>query len=217
MKRQQASGIRDEGLGIEDKGLGPDADGTDALNGTDSPTAPIPSGLPWFCIRAQPRRESLAATYLPTLRGVSVFYPRVSYTRRTRRGLRQSTVALFPGYLFASFEPEISKQVTYTQGVARIIRRGAELAEVPSAVMTELFALAPNSLLRIGDPEFRIGQQIRIIGGVFVGTEAKVVRLAPARQRVAVLMEFLGQQQEVEISLNEIDVHDSNPRVRILR
>lgn len=170
---------------------------------------------PWFCLRAQPRRESVAAAHLPTLDGVEVFYPRVRYTRRTRSGPQQSTVALFPGYLFARFAPVLAKQVAYTQGVARIVRRGPDLAEVPSSVMAELFALAPEGLVRLGDPEFRIGQQIRVIAGVFAGTEAKVVKLAPARQRVAVLLEFLGQAQEVEIDLAQIDLPDANPRKRL--
>jgi transcription antitermination factor NusG len=124
-------------------------------------------------------------------------------------------VALFPGYLFARFPLELSKQVTYTHGVARIIRRGAELVEVPVAVMAELFTLSENGLIQLDDPEFKIGQEIRVIAGAFTGTEAKVVRLAPAKKRVAVLMEFLGQMQEVELDIASIDLHDSNPRKRL--
>lgn len=169
----------------------------------------------WYCIRAQPRREAVAAAHLPTISGVEVFYPKVRYTRRTRRGPRQSTVALFPGYLFACFPPALSKQIAYTQGVARIIRRGPELAQIPDTVMMELFALAPDGQLRLDDPKFHIGQHIRIIAGAFIGTEAKVMRLAPAKQRVAVLLEFLGQEQEVEMDMHQIDLPDTNPRKRI--
>ncbi|MDR2429918.1 MAG: hypothetical protein LBD14_03315 [Puniceicoccales bacterium] len=177
------------------------------------PAGDIPA---WYCLRAQPRRESVAAMHLPTLTGVEVFYPKVHYTRRTRRGPRQSTVALFPGYLFARFPPTLSKQITYTQGVARIIRRGAELAQIPEAVMAELFMLAPDGHLRLDDPKFQIGQHIRVIAGAFIGTEAKIMRLAPAKRRVAVLLEFLGQEQEVEMDVQQIDLPDANPRKRIL-
>jgi transcriptional antiterminator RfaH len=170
---------------------------------------------PWYCIRAQPRRESIAAAHLPTLPGVEIFFPRVRYMRRTRRGPQQSTVPLFPGYLFSRFPKQLAKQVTYTQGVAHIVRRGAELAEVPQTVMEELLALAPNGIVGIGDPEFKIGQKIRVISGVFLGAEAKIIRLAPAKQRVAVLMQFLGQEQEVEIDIGQIDLPDSNPRKRV--
>ena len=174
-----------------------------------------PEEHPWFCLRAQPRREGIAAAHLPTLDGVRVFYPRVRYLRKTRRGPVRSVVALFPGYLFAQFDPQLAKQVAYTQGVARIVRRGEELAEVPLAVMTDLFAMAPQGIVGLEEPEFKVGQTIRVIGGVFLGTETKIVRLAPAKQRVAILLEFLGQTQEVEIPLELIDLPDANPRKRV--
>ncbi len=169
----------------------------------------------WFCIRVQPKRESLAAAHLPTLPGVEVFFPRVRYVRRTRRGPMQSTVPLFPGYIFAKFSRLDAKQVGYTQGVAKIVRRGSELAEVPAAVMAELFALASDGVVRVGEPEFQIGQKIRIIAGVFLNTEAKIVKLAPAKKRVEVLLQFLGQERVVDVSFQEIDLPDSNPRKRL--
>lgn len=171
----------------------------------------------WFCIRVQPKREKLASEHLPTLAGVEVFFPRVRYTRRTRRGAVQSSEPLFPGYIFAKFPSLIAKQVGYTQGVAKIVRRGAELAEVPASVMSELFALAPEGLVRIGEPDFKIGQKIKIVAGAFIHSEAKIVKLAPAKQRVAVLLEFLGQEQSVEIPMSQIDLPDSNPRKRLPR
>jgi transcriptional antiterminator RfaH len=179
-----------------------------------------PARAAWFCVRAQPRREMMAAQMLPYLDGVKVFFPRVIYTRRTKRGLRRAREPLFPGYLFARFAPELVKQVGFTMGVACVVRRGRgnerELAEVPARVMDELFLLAPEGDMRLDDPQFKIGQKIRVIAGVFAGVEGEVVRLAPAKKRVAVLMEFLGQTQAVEIPLDTIDVPAHNPRERIL-
>jgi transcriptional antiterminator RfaH len=178
-----------------------------------------PARAAWFCVRAQPRREMLAAQMLPYLDGVEVFFPRVTYTRRTRRGPRRMREALFPGYLFARFAPELVKQVGFTMGVACVVRRGRgserDLAEVPARVMEELFLLAPEGNMRLDDPQFKIGQKIRVIAGVFAGVEGEVVRLAPAKKRVAVLMAFLGQTQAVEIPLDTIDTHYHNPRERL--
>ncbi|MDR3229776.1 MAG: hypothetical protein LBT53_10320 [Puniceicoccales bacterium] len=172
---------------------------------------------PWYCLRAQPRREIIAVQTLRTLDGVEAFCPRVRYTLRTR-GMRQSEVSLFPGYLFARFAPDLSKQITYSNGVARIVRRGTDFVEVPSVVIRELLALAPypECLLRLADPVFFPGQTVRIIGGVFKRTEAKIARLLPAKQRVAVLINLLGKEDnEVLLPLTQIDELDPDPRRRI--
>ncbi|MDR2513201.1 MAG: hypothetical protein LBD01_05355 [Puniceicoccales bacterium] len=170
---------------------------------------------PWYCVRAQPRREALAAAALPTLKGVNVFHPRVHYMRPTRLGIRRNTVSLFPGYLFARFHLDLLKQVTYTQGVARVIRRGLDAVEVPPIVINELFLLTSGGSVNLGTPKFRIGQKIRVIAGIFCGTESTIVRLAPARKRVAILLELLGQTQEVTLGLDHIDILDPDPRHRI--
>jgi transcription antitermination factor NusG len=126
-------------------------------------------------------------------------------------------VSLFPNYLFSRFPPAISKQVAYTLGVARILRRGnGEYAEVPAEVMRELIQLAPNAILRLDDPDFQIGQHIKIIRGAFDGMEGSITRLAPAKRRVAVLLSFLGQELPVEIPIDQIDIPENNPRHRLI-
>jgi transcription antitermination factor NusG len=109
----------------------------------------------------------------------------------------------------------LSKQVTYTLGVARILRRGSEFAVVPDSVIKELFLLAPAGTIQLDEPEFRIGEKIKIIGGAFIGWEAKVLRLAPAKKRVSVLLEFLGQDRSVDVPLAAIDLIENNPRSRL--
>ena len=175
------------------------------------------SDLPWFCIRAQPKRESLAANQLATLPGVRVFFPRVKFFRRGKDGPVAAQEALFPGYLFASFDFEESgKQVGYTRGVARIVRRtNLEPVEVPERVMRGLFELAPEGLVRVGEPEFKVGDAVRVVSGVFAGTETTVVRLLPGARRVAVLLSLLGQEQEVLLEPKDIDLPDTDPRKRL--
>jgi transcriptional antiterminator RfaH len=158
----------------------------------------------------------VAARCLPTLPQVEVFYPVVNYNKRTREGPRSRQVPLFPGYLFARFPLEAYKQVSYTLGVGRVVRRGLELVTLPMEVMRELFILAPNGAIHLDDPDFKIGQKIKIISGIFTGLEGKVVSLAPAKKRVAVLLEFLGQERPVSLPLDGIDLPDPDPRRRFI-
>jgi transcription antitermination factor NusG len=82
--------------------------------------------------------------------------------------------------------------------------------------MRELFILAPNGAIHLDDPDFKIGQRIKIISGVFTGWEGEVLSLAPAKKRVAVLLEFLGQKSSVSLPLEGIDLPDPDPRRRFI-
>jgi transcription antitermination factor NusG len=48
------------------------------------------------------------------------------------------------------------------------------------------------------------GDEVQIIGGSFQGLHAVVARVMPGRERVAVLMEFLGRQTSIELPANTI-------------
>lgn len=57
----------------------------------------------WYCIRAKPRMETVAAATLQTLDSVEVFLPR---TIRPKKIKSTPIKPLFPGYFFARFDPE---------------------------------------------------------------------------------------------------------------
>jgi transcription antitermination factor NusG len=44
-----------------------------------------------------------------------------------------------------------------------------------------------------------MGEEVQVVGGAFAGLKAVVTRIMPARQRVAVLLEFLGRLSEMEV------------------
>src|SRR5260221_5470813 len=58
----------------------------------------------WFCLRAQPKREHIAAACLPQTCEVEVFCPRLRFRKLTSRGPVWFIEAMFPGYLFARFD-----------------------------------------------------------------------------------------------------------------
>src|SRR5215467_15412648 len=77
----------------------------------------------WYCLRAQPKHEHIAAAHLRILEGVTAFCPRIRFRRVTRQGTVWVTEAMFPGYLFARFELlEMHRQVQYAHGVSGIVR-----------------------------------------------------------------------------------------------
>ena len=57
----------------------------------------------WFCLKAAPKREHLAATALRRELQVPVVAPRIRFRKLTSRGPVWFVEAMFPGYLFAEF------------------------------------------------------------------------------------------------------------------
>ena len=49
-------------------------------------------------------------------------------------------------------------------------------------------------------PEMEPGQRVTIANGTFHGFEAVITRVMPARERIAVLLEFLGTQVTLELA-----------------
>src|SRR2546428_12975747 len=67
-------------------------------------TGTLPPGPAWFCLRAQPKHEHIAAAHLKTEPDIEVYLPRIRFKRSTRQGPVWFTEALFPNYLFARFD-----------------------------------------------------------------------------------------------------------------
>jgi transcriptional antiterminator RfaH len=165
--------------------------------GDDELTGPQPA---WFCLRSRPKHEHIAARHLQQMSGVEVFLPRIRFRRKTRQGAAWVTEALFPNYLFARFDWKRSlRQAHHAPGVTGVIRFGDLWPTVPEGVIAELRSLFGDGQLRVLSPEMNVGDSVEIVGGVFHGLLAVVTQVMPARERVKVLLEFLGRQTAVEV------------------
>lgn len=161
----------------------------------------------WFCVRTQPKREHIAAAHLRTIDGVEVFNPRLKIRKATRRGVVTFVEALFPNYIFARFEPELSfNSVKYAPSVSTIVHFGLRLAAVPDPVIEELKAEFGEAELIEFERHVEAGDVVTIGEGPFMGMTAKVLRVLTPHQRVEVLLEFLGRNTSAVV----------NPRTLVL-
>ena len=172
-----------------------------------SPNANAPE---WYCVRTQTKREHIAAGHLREVEGVEVFCPRLRYRKATRRGKIWWVEPLFPGYLLAKFNLlEKERAVTFCQGIRGLVRFGAGIPSVPSSFIEslrqeirdrsedddELFSVSP--IIETGD-------EVEIAHGPLQGMRGTIVSVAPAAERVKVLLEFLGQPHAVDVDLFSI-------------
>ena len=159
-----------------------------------------------YVLRTQLKRERLAAANLRHLEGVEVFLPRLRYQKTTRRGRVWWVEPLFPGYLLAKFSYlELSRAVTYTAGVSRIVTFGDDTPAVPDQfvedLQTEVARHQTDDEEIVVNWKVEVGDEVELAEGPFKGMEGRVVEVRPGAERVSLLLEFLGESKPVEVSL----------------
>lgn len=184
----------------------------DSSNSPEAQSGPPAASADWFCVRSQVKHEHIAAAHLQKL-GLDVFLPRIRYRKATRRGPVWFNEALFPGYLFARFVwHDHLGEVMHARGVSTVIHFGRHWPVIREEEIQALRALAGDESLFVVNEPFEPGEEVAVSAGPFQGLTAVVQRFLPSRQRVAVLLEFLGRQTQVEIEPGVLVRERDNPR-----
>lgn len=173
-----------------------------------------PTGKSWYCLRAQLKREHIAASLLKSELGIEVFLPRLRHRKKTVRGPVTFTEALFPGYLFACFDLQESlSQVRSMPGVAGVVHFNQDYQTVPDKVIEELQQMCGNEILEVSET-YQTGDAVEVVTGSLSGIRGLVRSYIPARERVIVLMEFLGREAEVEMEVSSVIPDKQHPLFR---
>ena len=159
----------------------------------------------WFCIKSKPRQEAVAVRNLKAVGDIDIFFPRIRRTRRGHEKNKEVIEPLFPGYIFVKFNPEDSQgTVKSTRGVLHLVSKNGKAVDVDHKVIDELKALGPDGILSMLDEELKVGVKIKVIRGIFAGSEGEVLKLATPQKRIAVLLTLLGAQQSVEMPMDDV-------------
>ena len=161
--------------------------------------------LQWYCLRTQPKREHIAMAHIAKEPDLEAFCPRVRFQRLTARGKVWFTEAMFPNYIFARFDWERQfRQVNGMLGVNGVLHFGEFYPPIPDAMITELREYLDESDLKVFQNELQQGDEVILSDGPMMGFRAVVTQLLPARMRVRVLLEFLGQPTVAEVSVEKV-------------
>ena len=160
----------------------------------------------WYCLRTQIKREHIAAASLQALGEIEVVCPRVRYKKVTRRGKIWWVEPLFPGYLLARFAlAEHGRAVSYAKGVSRILRFGERVPTVPARFVEDLRAelakVKGGEELITLQPTAEPGDEVELAEGPLQGMTGTVIEVRPAEERVRIFVEFLGQDQPIDVDL----------------
>ena len=169
------------------------------------PSKSLEEGAFWFCLRTQPRREMFAHTFLKKLEAVESFFPRIRFRGTGRRHDQWITESLFPGYLFCRFNwQRQARAVSYSPGVSGLIHFGNNHPIIPDEVIQQLKSTFGADEVATVEQSIKIGDRVLIEAGPMSGAEGVVCRVLPGKTRVALLLEFLGQQTQIEIDIDQI-------------
>lgn len=159
----------------------------------------------WYCIRTNLKQEHIAAACLRMYREIEVYNPQISRRKSTIRGPVWFTESLFPCYIFARFALKDHLQhVKFTSGVANLVHFNHHYPIIPEEAIEDIRASMGHEEKIVVDPALHPGDQVEISGGCFHGMNGVVLRYRPAQERVAILMDFLGNQTQVTLSADSV-------------
>lgn len=159
-----------------------------------------PGVAEWYCVRTKSKSEHIAAAHLKNLEGVEVFCPRIRFQKSTRRGRVWFKEAMFPGYLLVRFELKSAlRMVGSAHAVTRVVRFGDNYPVVEGEMVTQLREAMNAEEIVTVENRVEAGDEVEVAAGPLCGMKAVVTMLLPAKERVRILLEFLGNAREVEV------------------
>lgn len=178
---------------------------------TYSQSASIPvdeNGRPkqWLVVRTKPRQERVAVSHLRH-RGVEPYCPLYLEPKWHRRAAGVP-VPLFTGYIFVRCDLELQlNAVSFCPGVAAPVRFDRRPATVEQGVIDALrhregargYVMPPE--VEIG---IRFGNKVMIMAGPLAGLEGIFRGYLRGRERAQVLVEFLRQQNLIEVDSDDL-------------
>ena len=110
---------------------------------------------------------------------------------------------LFPGYIFVNTGLENYSALKYTMGIKNIIKFGDNISCISSEEIEAMQMMEETSKIDPVPLQIQIGQDVIIKKGSLAGSIVKVCSL-PSKERVGVLLTFLGSVRRVTISEKDL-------------
>lgn len=176
-----------------------------------------PASPRWFCLRTRSLHEHIAADWLHRRLGIESYAPRIRFRRLVKsRGPVWFIEALFPNYLFARFDlARLLPQVEAVPGIRGVVRFGPNYPWIRDEIIRDLRLAFGAQQVRTIEDTPSPGDTVQLACSPFTGLKALVTRVLPQRQRVIVLMDFLGRQTTLELPCSAVTL-PAEARSRLL-
>jgi hypothetical protein len=107
--------------------------------------------------------------------------------------------------LFARFVLETKlESVRYTNSVTTVVQFGDTVPSIPAAVIEKLQEDLEELKSKVLTDAPEEGEDVEVADGALKGLTGEVTRVLPAKQRVQVLLDFMGRATAVELSFGSL-------------
>ncbi len=160
----------------------------------------------WLVVMTKPKMEAKAKEQL-VYQGFDAYLPLWVELRRRQGTWQKVQLPMFPRYLFVrpSYIDQSLAPIRSTRGVSQLVRFGIEPAWASEDLINGVRQLERSrNETSQGLTAFKKGDDVRVTHGPFKGVSAKV--LSCDQQRVILLLQMLGNTQELEFEVNACQV-----------
>ena len=162
----------------------------------------------WFVVQTQVNAEAKAARNL-LQQGFDIHLPRYLKRRSHARKIERIAAPLFPRYMFVRIDIAAQRwrSIQSTFGVSHLLFNGDEPAAVRNEIVERLKEReGSDGLIQLDRRDaFAVGDKVRVLAGAFTDSLGLFEGLAD-RDRVAILLDFLGRKVRVSINVDFLKV-----------
>lgn len=151
----------------------------------------------WFAVRVRSRCEKLAATELAA-RGFTVCAATAPHRRVWIDRVRTVEMPLFPGYIFARFDPADQFTIRRVAGVSDIVGVAGLPHPVADVEMESILILLKSGVEVQKTPFLHVGERVRVRWGPLAGV-AGVLERIKSGCRLLISVNFLQRSVAVEV------------------
>ena len=158
----------------------------------------------WFVAQYKPNSDLIAKKNLER-QGISTFMPIVELTKRKKETFFTEKKALFPGYIFISFdEKKIHwSVVNSTLGVNRLLVNNNNPQIIPQTIIKSLKARCDSNGKLLKEEYIETGSRVQVVKGPFSKIIGKIETI-DTEKRLSFLYEILGRQTKITLSKSDV-------------
>ena len=156
----------------------------------------------WYAVWTRSRHEQVVRTQLDE-KGVAAFLPTMTRWSRWKDRKKQIDVPLFPGYVFARFEPGERLSVLKCSGVVSIVSFNGEPAPVPDHEIESIRTLVASTLPYDPCPTIKTGTLVEVSHGPLKGVVGRLTRKG-TQSRLILSVDLIGQAVSVQVDAADV-------------
>lgn len=161
----------------------------------------------WYALHTRSKYEQRVAQEL-VLRGVRPYLPTFIEVHQWKDRTKTVEVPVFPGYLFAQFEPTNSSRlnVLKADGVVRILGSGDQPTPIPEDEILALQTMLRRARGRCcAHPLLREGAHVRVKRGPLKNMEGLLTRISN-QTRFVVSITLMSRSVSAEVDARDVEL-----------